>query len=230
MSLIALNASALQGEARAFIQLADATNPHETGQTLTPELRNQASLIEEKSEEIRRQAAGALDEAHSIIGMLRHPQQARQQLAPAPQTSMTRQSLDALINDARSAGMRINTWIDIQQLSDLDEGTGKIAYRAIQEGLTNARRHAEGEPVSVEVTMNPGNGIRIHISNPMKRGLSAPNEREVPSATDGNGLAGLTARVQTAGGTCRYGHDDHHVFHLDVAMPWIACQADRMKP
>mgnify|MGYP000340697168 CR=1 FL=1 len=47
---------------------------------------------------------------------------------------------------------------------------------------------------------------------------------------DGNGLAGLTARVQTAGGTCRYGHDDHHVFHLDVAMPWIACQADRMKP
>lgn len=230
LSLIALNASALQGEALAFIQLADATNPHETGQTLTPELRNQASLIEEKSEEIRRQSAGALDEAHSIIGMLRHPQQARQQLAPAPQTSMTRQSLDALINDARSAGMRINTWIDIQQLSDLDEGTGKIAYRAIQEGLTNARRHAEGEPVSVEVTMNPGNGIRIHISNPMKRGLSAPNEREVPSATDGNGLAGLTARVQTAGGTCRYGHDDHHVFHLDVAMPWIARQADRMKP
>lgn len=143
---------------------------------------------------------------------------------------MTRPSLDALINDARSAGMRINTWIDIQQLSDLDEGTGKIAYRAIQEGLTNARRHAEGEPVSVEVTMNPGNGIHIHISNPMKRGLSAPNEREIPSATDGNGLAGLTARVQTAGGTCRYGHDDHHVFHLDVAMPWIACQADRMKP
>lgn len=38
---------------------------------------------------------------------------------------MTRPSLDALINDARSAGMRINTWIDIQQLSDLDEGTGK---------------------------------------------------------------------------------------------------------
>mgnify|MGYP007017404245 FL=1 len=122
LSLIALNASALQGEALAFIQLADATNPHETGQTLTPELRNQASLIEEKSEEIRRQSAGALDEAHSIIGMLRHPQQARQQLAPAPQTSMTRQSLDALINDARSAGMRINTWIDIQQLSDLDDG------------------------------------------------------------------------------------------------------------
>ena len=225
-----LERQCLQGEARAFIQLADATNPHETGQMLTPELRNQASLIEEKSEEIRRQSAGALDEAHSIIGMLRHPQQARQQLAPAPQTSMTRPSLDALINDARSAGMRINTWIDIQQLSDLDEGTGKIAYRAIQEGLTNARRHAEGEPVSVEVTMNPDNGIHIHISNPMKRGLSAPNEREIPSATDGNGLAGLTARVQTAGGTCRYGHDDHHVFHLDVAMPWIACQADRMKP
>ena len=125
LSLIALNASALQGEARAFIQLADATNPHETGQMLTPELRNQASLIEEKSEEIRRQSAGALDEAHSIIGMLRHPQQARQQLAPAPQTSMTRPSLDALINDARSAGMRINTWIDIQQLSDLDEAQGK---------------------------------------------------------------------------------------------------------
>lgn len=42
--------------------------------------------------------------------------------------------------------------------------------------------------MSVEVTMNPDNGIHIHISNPMKRGLSAPNEREIPSATDATDL------------------------------------------
>ena len=131
LSLMALNASALKAEAA---KLGDS-----------PE----AQSLADKAEDIRRQSAGALDEAHSIIDMLRNPRQAWEQLAPSGDTSLTRESLDALIADTRNSGTSLNTWIDIQQLSVLDESIGKVAYRAIQEGLTNARRHAPGEPVSL---------------------------------------------------------------------------------
>ena len=66
--------------------------------------------------------------------MLRHPEQAKAQLAPSDETSLTRESLDALLGDARAAGMRLNTWIDIQQVGQLNRETGKIAYRVLQEG------------------------------------------------------------------------------------------------
>lgn len=238
LSLLALNASALQAEAGKLESSA------------------QAQALVRQCEDIRRQAAGALDEAHAIIDMLRHPQQAWEQLIPSDETALTRDSLDALVGDARNAGTRLNTWIDIQQLSGLDEGIGKIAYRAIQEGLTNARRHAPDAPVSLEVTANPSHGVHVHVSNPVPQATAAtvdgagfPTRADSPAASlttsnqtpvihtstqtvpagiphaeprSHNGLAGLTARVASAHGACRYGVDDRLVFHLDVRLPWIA--------
>lgn len=63
----------------------------------------------DKAEDIRRQSAGALEEAHSIIDMLRNPHQAWEQLAPSDDTSLTRESLDALIADTRNSGTSLNT-------------------------------------------------------------------------------------------------------------------------
>ena len=196
LSLMALNASALKAEAA---KLGDS-----------PE----AQSLADKAEDIRRQSAGALDEAHSIIDMLRNPHQAWEQLAPSDDTSLTRESLDALIADTRNSGTSLNTWIDIQQLSVMDESIGKVAYRAIQEGLTNARRHAPGAPVSLEVSATPQAGVHIHISNPI-----ATDATETQRA-HGAGLSGLAARVHSVNGQCRYGMDDRHLFHVDVQLPW----------
>lgn len=189
--------------------------------TLQTDLTNQqlgdspeAQSLADKAEDIRRQSAGALDEAHSIIDMLRNPHQAWEQLAPSDDTSLTRESLDALIADTRNSGTSLNTWIDIQQLSVMDESIGKVAYRAIQEGLTNARRHAPGAPVSLEVSATPQAGVHIHISNPI-----ATDATETQRA-HGAGLPGLAARVHSVNGQCRYGMDDRHLFHVDVQLPW----------
>lgn len=62
--------------------------------------------------------------------------------------------------------MRIDTWIDVQQLGQLDESIGVIAYHVVQEGLTNVRRHAPGAPVSLQVDANPPQGVHVHVSNP----------------------------------------------------------------
>lgn len=203
LSLMALNASALKAEAD---RLGD-----------TPE----AKALADKAEDIRRQSAGALDEAHAIIDMLRNPQQAWEQLAPSDNTALTRESLDALITDTRNSGTSLNTWIDIQQLSALDEAISKAAYRAIQEGLTNARRHAPGMPVSLEVSVAPQSGVHIHISNPMPdTATDTATDKAAHRAGHGAGLPGLAARVHAAGGQCRYGVDDRHLFHVDVQLPW----------
>lgn len=169
-----------------------------------------------------------MDEAHSVIDMLRHPEQAKAQLAPSDETSLTRESLDALLGDARAAGMRLNTWIDIQQLGQLNRETGKIAYRVLQEGLTNASRHAPGAPVSVELTVNPTVGVHAHVSNPTNPSVPAASADATRPAMDsknafrtGAGLPGLAERVRQAGGTCRFGFDARHAFHVDVQLPWV---------
>ena len=185
-----------------------------TNQQLADAIAAEAQSLADKAEDIRRQSAGALDEAHSIIDMLRNPHQAWEQLAPSDDTSLTRESLDALIADTRNSGTSLNTWIDIQQLSVMNESIGKVAYRAIQEGLTNARRHAPGAPVSLEVSATPQAGVHIHISNPI-----ATDATETQRA-HGAGLPGLAARVHSVNGQCRYGMDDRHLFHVDVQLPW----------
>lgn len=185
-----------------------------TNQQLADAIAAEAQSLADKAEDIRRQSAGALDEAHSIIDMLRNPHQAWEQLAPSDDTSLTRESLNALIADTRNSGTSLNTWIDIQQLSVMDESIGKVAYRAIQEGLTNARRHAPGAPVSLEVSATPQAGVHIHISNPI-----ATDATETQRA-HGTGLPGLAARVHSVNGQCRYGMDDRHLFHVDVQLPW----------
>ena len=208
LSLLALNASALQAESK---KLAAEAGSLDAGQ-----LAGQASRIADKTEEIRKQAAGALDEAHSVIDMLRHPEQAKAQLAPSDETSLTRESLDALLGDARAAGMRLN------------RETGKIAYRVLQEGLTNASRHAPGAPVSVELTVNPTVGVHAHVSNPTNPSVPAASADATRPAMDsknafrtGAGLPGLAERVRQAGGTCRFGFDARHAFHVDVQLPWV---------
>ena len=206
LSLLALNASALQAESDKLCTMTQSSEDA---------VRTHADSIAQQAQQIRRQAAGALDEAHTIIDMLRHPEQAYVQLAPSDDTALTRESLNALITDARQAGMRVDTWIDIQQLSELDENLGKIAYRTIQEGLTNARRHAPDAPVALQIDALPRVGVHIHISNPLTAGEHARPDRT------GNGLTGIAARIHSAGGTCAYGADEQGVFHIDARLPWI---------
>ena len=232
LSLIALNASALQAEADRLAASPDLSN--QSGVAADGgENRRRAEAVALKADEIRRQSAGALDEAHAIIDMLRHPQQAWEQLAAGDdETSLTRESLGALVEDARQAGMALDTWIDIRQLGELDERIGKAAYRTVQEALTNARRHAPGAPVSLQVDAGPESGVHIHASNPTTGAASAnvdaadtpvspmPADRGRADARIGTGLPGLAARVGQVGGACRYGTDRRHVFHLDVTLPW----------
>ena len=74
---------------------------------------------------------------------------------------------------------------------------GVAAYRTAQEALTNARKHAPGQPVTLRLGYEP-DGITLSIVNPMP-----PQSAAGPLARTGGGfgLVGLRERATLAGGT-----------------------------
>ena len=71
------------------------------------------------------------------------------------------------------------------------------AFRTAQEALTNARKHAPGQPVSLTLSY-PSDGMTLLVSNPLPApGGAAPLAR----AGAGYGLTGLRERAALAGGT-----------------------------
>ena len=91
------------------------------------------------------------------------------------------------------------------------------AYRVVQEALTNARKHATGQPVQVILSGTAGIRLTIEVRNPVPH---HPATVPVTLGT-GTGLVGLTERVHLAGGEL-----DHQVavgeFRLQAWLPWQA--------
>jgi len=85
----------------------------------------------------------------------------------------------------------------------------------IQEGLTNARKHAAGQPVRVDLQGGPGTGLQIDVRNPL------PPHRTTPRWSGGAGLVGLTERVHLAGGQLDHQAIDGE-FRLRASLPWPA--------
>ena len=92
-----------------------------------------------------------------------------------------------------------------------------VVWRAVQEGLTNARKHAQDTAVSVRLSGRPGEGIAVELSNPLRVGDS-----RLRSPESGLGLVGLAERVDLAGGTLTHEVTPARVFVLAARLPWPA--------
>jgi signal transduction histidine kinase len=78
------------------------------------------------------------------------------------------------------------------------------AYRTAQEALTNARKHAPGEPVTVGLTFTSGH-LEVRVVNPLP---AANGAGPLAHAGAGYGLTGLRERAALAGGTLTAGPED----------------------
>ncbi len=81
---------------------------------------------------------------------------------------------------------------------------GLAAYRTAQEALTNARKHAPGQPVVLELEFTP-TAIAVRIANPLPP-VGAGGELSASGA--GYGLTGLRERAALGGGTLEAGPVD----------------------
>ena len=122
--------------------------------------------------------------------------------------------LPALIEDARASGMNVVS--DLGPVDEVPDLLGRTAFRVVQEGLTNARKHAPDTLVSVALSGGPGDGLTIEVRNPLRIG----SPLDVPGS--GLGLVGLAERAALVGGRLRHGMTPDHEFSLNVWLPWPA--------
>jgi signal transduction histidine kinase len=136
----------------------------------------------------------ALAEMRRLLGILRTD---REGLALAPQPSLAH--LDALIEQVRRAGLPVELKV-IGQRQQLPSGVDVSAYRIIQEGLTNAIKHAG--PAHAEVVVRYGDrDLDLEILDD-GRGLDGSADN---GARKGHGLVGMRERVNLYGGTLETG-------------------------
>jgi signal transduction histidine kinase len=94
------------------------------------------------------------------------------------------------------------------------------ANRIVQEGLTNARKHAPGAAVEVTISAQTGSALTVEVVSRRAVGVAAPAPFALPGA--GTGLVGLAERVELAGGELEHGPDATDDFILRATLPWPA--------
>jgi len=163
---------------------------------------------------VRAGAHQALDELREVITVLREDD-GDGDGAERPQPGLA--DLPRLVEESRDAGARIQLDDRVADPAALPGAAGRTAYRVVQEGLTNARKHAPGEPVQVVIDGRPGGGLLIEIRNPVVNGHAAGPV----IGGSGTGLIGLTERVRLAGGELDHQAADGE-FRLSARLPWPA--------
>jgi signal transduction histidine kinase len=160
---------------------------------------------------IRASAHQALEDLREVIGVLREPAGDDPPERPQP----TLGELPALAEESRAAGAKVRLDVRIDESASLPAGAGRTAYRIVQEGLTNARKHAPGAAVTVEVGGAAGHGLTVDVRN---RWPSAGRPLVIPGA--GTGLIGLAERATLAGGRLSHGRGADDEFLLTAWLPW----------
>jgi signal transduction histidine kinase len=163
---------------------------------------------------IRNSAHQALEDLRAVIGVLREDPDGAEPERPQP----TLADLPALIDESRAAGMRVAYTWRLAPEAMVPEGLGRNAYRIVQEGLTNARKHARGSAVDVAVDGAPGDGLTIEVRNRLPVGAFAG--AEIPGT--GVGIIGLAERTSLAGGRLEHGRTETGDYRLWAWLPWPA--------
>lgn len=152
-----------------------------------------AEQIREHVAVIQGNATEALADLRSVLGVLRDPSSGTPLDRPQP----TFADLTGLVDEEISAGASVTLRTDVD--GEVPELAGRTAYRIVQEALTNARKHAPGATVQVDVSGSPADGLTLVIRNPL--GFSS----RTPGA--GLGLVGLRERAELAGGRLDAGRE-----------------------
>ncbi|WP_405590317.1 sensor histidine kinase [Streptomyces sp. NBC_01190] len=162
---------------------------------------------------IRESAHQALEDLQVVLHVLRSPaEDSTGDGTRPPQTGLS--EVPDLVEESQSAGMRVDLDIRCAEPGGPTGLAGLTAYRIVQEGLTNARKHAHGSPVRITVEGGPGAGLSLELTNPAAGGTTRDG---IPGA--GQGLIGLAERVTLAGGRLSHGRTTTG-YVLRAWLPW----------
>jgi signal transduction histidine kinase len=166
--------------------------------------------IAEAAGVIRATAQTALEELRDVIGVLRDD--ADESTVQPPQPTLAQ--LPALVKESREAGMHIRLEMDAPVDEVVPTAVGRTAYRVVQEGLTNARKHAPAAAVEVTISANE-HSLVVEVVNKQPVAVAASGVQGA-----GAGLVGLAERVSLLGGELEHGPGHDGDFVLRATLPW----------
>ncbi|GGM62449.1 sensor histidine kinase [Dactylosporangium sucinum] len=162
---------------------------------------------------IRASAHQAMEELREILGVLRTS--ADESLRPRLDLG----DLDELVQEARQAGTPVRLDNRLTSAETLPPVVNRTAFRLVQEGLTNARKHAPGAAVHLEIERTEDGDLHVWLHNPLP---AQPVRPALPGSR--SGLVGLAERVSLAGGRLEHGPrrtpGPAVGFHLEAWLPW----------
>ena len=147
---------------------------------------------------------GALAEMRRLLSVMRRDGDGVE-LAPQPGLD----GLDSLVQEIGRAGLPVELHLDGERFP-LPPGIDLSAYRIVQEGLTNALKHARASHAEVTVRYGPDE-VEIEVHDD---GTGA-----TPSDGYGHGLIGIRERVRLYGGEMTAGRTNGGGFTLSTRLP-----------
>jgi signal transduction histidine kinase len=146
----------------------------------------------------------ALTEMRQLLDAMRDD---GEDLELGPQPGLDR--LDTLLQDVRRAGLAVRLRVAGDRV-DLPRGIEISAYRIVQEGLTNALKHAHATHAEVALQYAPEH-LRIDVSDNGQGAVSRNG--------NGHGLIGIRERVKLYGGDMSTASPGDGGFTLSADLP-----------
>ncbi|WP_223145013.1 sensor histidine kinase [Actinotalea subterranea] len=199
--------------------LHDVVTHHVTAMVVQAEA---ARYLTAQPDRLDQALAAVSDTGRRAISDLRHVLDLLDPETLGPERSPAGRDLRELVEQTRRSG---------QAVEHVEEGTPRetpgsaelAAYRVVQEGLTNALKHARGSRTTVHVRYGT-DAVVVEVGTDGTdasggSGGHAPGAAASPPG-DGRGLAGLKERVGVLGGEVSAGHDeDGGAFVLRARIP-----------
>jgi signal transduction histidine kinase len=153
---------------------------------------------------VERTGRAALAEMRRLLGAMRHD---GQDIEWTPQPGLD--GLDSLVEEVGRAGLPVRVHLDGDRFP-LPRAVDLSAYRIVQEGLTNALKHAQASHADVTVRYG-SNELQLEIRDDGRGATS----------TDGlgHGLVGIRERVKIYGGEMNAGTASGGGFVLSTRLP-----------
>ena len=203
-------ASARTARAQQTQQAEQSVQAEQFGQA---QQQSTPDIAEQTLELIADTARDSLTQMRSLLGLLRTDEATA--YAPVPTLS----DVPALVEQSRHAGLPVTfTGITGTMARTLPQGAELAAYRTVQEALTNALKHSPGAATTVTIHWGE-DGLQLRVQNdPVSSTAAQHIARPVPGS--GNGLRGMSERINLYHGTLTYGLQPDGGWLVEATLPY----------
>ncbi len=161
------------------------------------------------AQQMRSSAQHAISEMRGLLTTLRTGTEDN------PLPGATLEDLAGLLDNLRRHGRWVTSSVYVTDAHTAAPTLTRAVFRIVQESVTNALKHAPGQPIEVDVRASRQIGVTIRVVNPVQPGPTTP------APGTGSGILGMRERAERLGG--RFDARVDGGWHIVTAyLPWVS--------